>query len=67
MEKNHPIRIYPREDLMVDNVKDNSCEFWIVTIDLDGQPFAQPISSVTLVQQLMSVGLIPLKEPSKLR
>ena len=57
-----PIRIYGGFDLLVDGTITVSPEdFWIVMLDLDGRPYAQPMNARILAEKLMSGGLIPLK------
>lgn len=64
--KEYPIRIYGKFDLLVDGKTTRSPEdFWMVTLDLDGTTFAQPVNATILAQKLMTLAFIPLQKKNE--
>lgn len=62
--KDYPMRVYSKFSLLVDGEITCSPEdFWIITHDVDGTTFAQPMSGQILSEKLMTLGFVPFKTP----
>lgn len=61
--KAFPMRVYGKFDLLVDGkITASPKDFWLITHDVDGTTFAQPINGNILAEKLMSLSFVLLKQ-----